>query len=64
MTPAYGAIFGHVLGSLAAFFISTVYLLAQADIQATAELQKITKASEPEAPKLKVTKAKAKKKVQ
>jgi len=64
LTPAYGAIFGHVLGSLTAFFVSSVYLLAQANIQATVELQQAAKASEPEAPKTKVTKAKAKKKVQ
>jgi len=49
------------LGSLAAFFISSVYLLAQANIEATAELQRAAKASEPETPKTKVTKAKAKK---
>ena len=51
LTPAYGAIFGHVLGSLAAFFVSSVYLLAQANIQATAELEKAKKASEDETPK-------------
>ena len=64
LTPAYGAIFGHVLGSLAAFLVSSVYLLAQANIQATVELQKMAKTSEPEVPKAKGTKAKAKKKLQ
>jgi mannitol-specific phosphotransferase system IIBC component len=61
LTPAYGAIFGHVLGSLVAFFVSTVYLLAQANIQATAELEKARKASEPEKSQSKATKTKAKK---
>ena len=64
LTPAYGAIFGHVIGSLVAFFVSSVYLLAQASMQATSELQKTTKTSEPEVPKTKAVKAKAKKKVQ
>ena len=62
MTPAYGAIFGHVFGSLVAFFVSSVYLLAQANIQAILELQKNAKV--PEVPKTKVAKGKAKKKVQ
>jgi hypothetical protein len=61
LTPAYGAIFGHVLGSLAAFLVSSVYLLAQADIQATAELAKMKKAAELEKPQTKATKTKAKK---
>ena len=64
LTPAYGAIFGHVLGSLAAFLVSSVYLLAQANVQATAELERMKKASEPEVPKVKATKQKAKKKAQ
>lgn len=64
LTPAYGAIFGHVFGSLAAFFVSSVYLLAQANLQATLELQKTAKASGPEVPKTKVAKAKGKKKAQ
>jgi hypothetical protein len=64
LTPAYGAIFGHVLGSLAAFLVSSVHLLAQANIQATVELEKMKKASELEAPKTTTTKSKAKKKVQ
>ncbi|KAF9648315.1 hypothetical protein BDM02DRAFT_3144582 [Thelephora ganbajun] len=64
LTPAYGAIFGHVLGSLAAFSVSFIYLLAQANIQATAELDTIAKAPESSTPKTKATKAKAKKKVQ
>ena len=59
LTPAYGAIFGHVFGSLAAFFVSSVYLLAQADIQATLELQKTAKG--PEVPETKVVKTKVKK---
>jgi len=62
LTPAYGAIFGHVSGSLVAFFVSSVYLLAQANIQAILELQKTAK--EPEVPKTKVAKGKGKKKVQ
>jgi hypothetical protein len=53
LTPAYGAIFGHVLGSLAAFFVSSVYLLAQADIQAIAELEKAKRATQSETPKAK-----------
>ena len=64
LTPAYGAIFGHVLGSLAAFLISSVYLLAQANMQATVELQNTVDASESKEPKTKATKAKAKKKAQ
>jgi phosphatidylinositol glycan class F len=62
LTPAYGAIFGHVFGSLAAFFVSSVYLLAQANIQATLELEMTAK--EPKVPETKVAKAKGKKKVQ
>ena len=64
MTPAYGAILGHVFGSLAAFFVSSVYLLAQANIQATSELQNAAKAAEPDVSKTKATKAKIKRKVQ
>ena len=64
LTPAYGAIFGHIFGSLVAFFVSSVYLLAQADMQATLELQKTAQSSEPEVPKTKVAKTKVKKKVQ
>lgn len=65
LTPAYGAIFGHVLGSLVAFSVSSVYLLAQASIQATAELEKAGKRPEPVAPKTKATRSNAaKKKVQ
>ena len=59
LTPAYGAVFGHVLGSLAAFLVSSVYLLAQANIQAIAELEKTKKAPQDETLK---TKLKAKKK--
>jgi len=62
LTPAYGAIFGHVLGSLAAFLVSSVYLLAQANVQATAELENLAKPSKLGAPKTQGTKAKAKKK--
>lgn len=32
LTPAYGAISGYIIGSLAAFVISTVLWLAEADI--------------------------------
>jgi len=63
LTPAYGAIFGHVFGSLVAFFVSSVYLLAQANIQAT-ELQNAAKVAEPEVPKPKAAKTKVKRKVQ
>ena len=61
LIPAYGAIFGHVLGSLAAFLVSSVYLLAQADLPATVELEKTKKTSESEGSKTKAMKPKAKK---
>jgi len=64
LTPAYGAIFGHVLGSLAAFLVSSAYLLVQANVQANAELQKMAKTSEPRGTKTRGVKSKAKKKVQ
>jgi hypothetical protein len=44
-----------------AFFVSSVYLLAQANIQAIEELQKAEKGSDPKALKTKATKATAKK---